>query len=154
MEMRRGMNIRLFSLTTIVLALGVTALFAAEKKIQAKDLPPAVQKAVQEETTGATIKGYSQEVENGKTMYEVETTVNGHSRDLLFDATGTLAEAEEAIGIDAVPAAVKSALEARGKVLTVETVTKGKTVTYEAQVQKNGKKSEVAVDATGKPVKS
>jgi uncharacterized membrane protein YkoI len=144
----------MLSLAATVLALGVTALFAADKKIQAKDLPPAVQKAVQEETKGATIKGYAKEVENGKTMYEVETTVNGHSRDLVFDAAGTLVAAEEAIGLDAVPAAVKSALEARGKVLAVETVTKGKTVTYEAQIEKNGKKSEVVVDASGKPVKS
>jgi uncharacterized membrane protein YkoI len=144
----------MLSLTTIVLALGVTALFAADKKIQAKDLPPAVQKAVQEEAKGATIKGYARETEDGKTMYEVETTVNGHSRDLLFDATGQLVEIEEAIGLDAVPPAVKTALEARGRILTVETVTKGKTLTYEAQVEKNGKKSEIAVDAAGKPVKS
>ncbi len=148
------MTTRTLSLTAAVLVLGVTAVSGADKKIQAKDLPPAVQKAVQEETKGATIKGYGKEVENGKTMYEVETTVNGHSRDLLFDATGKLVEAEEAIALDAVPSAVKTALEARGRVLTVETVTKGKTVIYEAQVEKNGKKSEVAVDAAGKPVKS
>jgi uncharacterized membrane protein YkoI len=148
------MTTRTLSLTAAVLVLGVTAVSGADKKIQAKDLPPAVQKAVQEETKGATIKGYAKEVENGKTMYEVETTVNGHSRDLLFDATGKLVEAEEAIALDAVPSAVKTALEARGSVLTVETVTKGKTVTYEAQVEKNGRKSEVAVDAAGKPVKS
>ena len=36
------------------------------------------------------IKGYAREVEGGKTLFEVETTVNGHSRDLLFDAKGTL----------------------------------------------------------------
>jgi uncharacterized membrane protein YkoI len=147
------MTTRTLSIACAVLALGVTALPAADKKIQAKDLPPAVQKAVQEETKGATIKGYAKEVENGKTMYEVETTVNGHSRDLLFDATGRLVEAEEAVSLDTVPAAVRTAFEARGKVLTVETVTKGKTVTYEAQVEKNGKKSEVAVDAAGKSMK-
>ena len=147
------MRTRLLPLTGLVLGLGVTGLFAAEKKIQAKDLPPAVQKAVQEETKGATIKGYAKEVENGKTMYEVETTVNGHSRDLRFDASGRLVEAEEVTTIAAVPAAVKTAFETRGKVLMVETVTKGKTVTYEAQIEKNGKKSEVAVNADGKPLK-
>src|SRR5712664_1826899 len=124
--MRYGMNIRMLSLTAAALVFSVSALVAADKKIQAKDLPPAVQKAVREETKGATIKGYVKEVENGKTMYEVETSINGHSRDLLFDASGQLVEAEEAIALDAVPAAVKSALEARGKVLSVETVTKGK----------------------------
>ena len=136
-----------------VLVLGTITLFAADKKIQAKDLPPAVQKAVQDATRGATIKGYSREVEGGKTMFEVETMVNGHSRDLLFDASGTLVEIEEATSLDAVPAAVRTALEARGRVLTVEQVTRGKTITYEATVEKNGKKSEVSVNADGKPIK-
>lgn len=87
-------------------------------------------------------------------MFEVETTVSGHSRDLLFDASGTLVEIEEATNLDTVPAAVRAALEARGHVLTVEQVTRGKTITYEATVEKNGKKSEVAVNADGRPIKS
>jgi uncharacterized membrane protein YkoI len=149
------MTTRTLTLSVAVLALAVAGLSAADKKIQRKDLPPAVEKAVQlEETKGATVKGLAIEVEGGKKMYEVETTVNGYSRDLLFYATGRLVEAEEATTLDAVPAAVKAALEASGKVLMVETVTKGKTVTYEATVEKNGKKSEVAVGADGKRLKS
>jgi uncharacterized membrane protein YkoI len=140
-------------LTTVVL--GVAAgLVAADKKVQMKDLPPAVQKAVQqEESKGAKIVGLAKETEAGKTMYEVETTISGHTRDLLFDPTGKLVETEEETPIAAVPAAVKTAFESRGKVLKVETLTKGTSVTYEAQVEKNGKKSEVVVDAAGKPVK-
>ena len=86
-------------------------------------------------------------------MFEVETSVNGQSRDLLFDANGTLVEVEEATNLDAVPATVKAAFESRGHVLTIEQVTRGKSVTYEATVEKNGKKSEVALDADGKPIK-
>lgn len=135
----------------IVVAIGLVGLAAADKKIQMKDLPQPVQKAArQEEAKGAKIVGLASEVEAGKTMYEVETTVNGHTRDLLFDASGKLVETEEETPISAVPAAVKAALEARGKVLKVETLTKGSIVTYEAQVQMNGKKSEVEVDANGK----
>ena len=37
--------------------------------------------------------------------------------------------------------------------LELEKLTKGDKVAYEAQVQKNGKKSEVVLDAAGKPVK-
>src|SRR5882757_9085392 len=125
------MRIRLLSLAVAVHLVGAAPLFAAEKKIQAKDLPPAVQKAVQDATRGATIKGYAREVEGGKTMFEVETSVNGQSRDLLFDANGTLVEVEEATNLDAVPAAVKAAFESRGHVLTIEQVTRGKSVTYE-----------------------
>jgi uncharacterized membrane protein YkoI len=145
------MTFRTLSLAALLL-LSSWAL-GADKKITAKELPPAVAKAVQEETNGATIKGYSKEVENGKTMYEVETTVNGHTRDLLFDAAGKLVTAEEAVTLDAVPAPVKAAFEAKGKVLLVETVTTAGKMTYEAQVEKNGKKSELVVDAAGKPIK-
>jgi uncharacterized membrane protein YkoI len=138
----------------IVVAIGLVGLGAADKKIQMKDLPQPVQKAVQqEEAKGAKIVGLASEVEAGKTMYEVETTVNGHTRDLLFDASGKLVETEEETPISEVPGAVKAALEARGKVLKVETLTKGSIVTYEAQVEKNGKKSEVEVDANGKTPK-
>jgi uncharacterized membrane protein YkoI len=116
--------------TTVIalaLALGVTGLSAVDKKVQ---------------------------MEGGKTIYEVETTVGGHTRDLLLDAAGRIVETEEDTSIDTVPAAVKTALEARGTVGKVETVIKGKTVTCEAVVEKNGKKTEVAVNAAGKPIKS
>ena len=141
-------------IAVVALAVAVAGLSAADKKVQMKDLPPAVQKTVRaEEAKGARIVGLAAEVEGGKTMYEVETTVGGHTRDLVLDATGSIVETEEETSIDAVPPAVKTALESRGKVGKVETVTKGKTVTYEAVVEKNGKKTEFAVNAAGKPIK-
>ena len=116
-----------------------------------------MQKAVDEQAKGAEIVGYSKEVEKGKTSYEVETKVNGHTRDLEFDAQGTLLAAEEETSIDSIPAAAKAALEkkaAGGKITKVETITKGKTVTYEAAItSKAGKKSEVQVDAKGAEIK-
>ena len=132
-------------------------IFADEKKIQSKDLPPAVQKAVPAETKGAEIKGYNQETEKGKTFYEVETMLNGKSRDLLFDASGALVEVEEEVALDSIPSAAKAAIEKRaasGKVNKVESVTKGQSVSYEAAITtKTGKRSEVAVKADGSPMK-
>jgi uncharacterized membrane protein YkoI len=142
------------AIVALALALSVTGLAAADKKVQMKDLPAAVQKTVQaEEAKGAKIVGLATEVEGGKTMYEVETTVGGRTKDLLLDNAGAVVETEEETALDAVPAPVKAALEARGKVGKVETVTKGGTVTYEAVVEKNGKKSEVVVDAAGKAIR-
>ena len=138
----------------LALTLALTGLSAADKKVQMKDLPAAVQKTVRaEEAKGAQIVGLATEVEGGKIMYEVETTVGGHTRDLLLDAAGRIVETEEETSLDAVPAAVKTALEARGTVGKVETVVKGTTVSYEAVVEKNEKKTEVAVNAAGKPIK-
>ena len=128
------------------------AAFAAETAVKMKDLPPAVQKTVAEQTKGAQIKGMSKEVEKGKTMYEVETTVNGKSRDLLIDAEGSLVSVEEPVAIDSIPPAAKAALEklaAGGKIKGVESVAKGQTVTYAAVIVKGLKKSEVVVAADG-----
>ena len=73
----------------VVFALGAVA---SKKAVKMKDLPPAVQKAVQEQTQGAELKGLAKEVEKGKTFYEAETLVNGRARDLLFDDAGALVE--------------------------------------------------------------
>ena len=135
---------------TIALFAGTVS--AGETKVKMSDLPAAVQKTVQEQTKNAQLKGLSKETENGKTFYEAETMVNGKSRDILVDATGTIVEVEEATTLDGLPAAVKTTLEkaaAKGKIVRVETVTKGSEVSYEAVVNKNGKKSEVAVAADG-----
>ncbi|HEX3746228.1 MAG TPA: hypothetical protein VHW09_19950 [Bryobacteraceae bacterium] len=129
------------------------ALVAREVKVQMKELPPAVQKTVLEQTRTASLRGLTKEVENGKTFYEAETTVNGKSRDVLIDSSGAVVEVEEATSLEAIPAAARKALEqeagASGKILTVETVTRGTAVSYEAEMQKGGKKSEYAVHADG-----
>jgi hypothetical protein len=124
----------------------------SETKIQKKDLPAAVQKAMESEIQGATVKGYAKEVEEGKTFYEVETTKSGHARDLLYSPDGTLAELEEEVAMDTLPAAVKTALEGVGKLRMVEKVTEGSKTFYEGHYAKGSKKSEVKVTADGKPV--
>ena len=86
-------------------------------------------------------------------VYEAETKVNGRDRDVVFDATGLLIEVSEEVPVTSLPAAIKTGLEQHGKIMKVESVTKGKTVTYEARVKKDGKQSGVSVDGAGKPIK-
>lgn len=127
---------------------------AQEKKIKRSDLPPAVEKTVAAESTGATIKGFSTEKEKGETFYEAEMMVNGHSKDVLIAADGTVVEVEEQVVLDSLSADVKAGLQTKagkGKILKVESLTKkGKLVAYEAQVDTNGKKSEVQAGPDGK----
>jgi uncharacterized membrane protein YkoI len=129
----------------------VSALLA-DTKIKMEDLPPAVQAAVKEQIKNATLVGLSKEVEKGKTMYEVETKVNGKARDLVLDAAGKVVSVEEEVDIATIPAAAKAAIEKKatgGKIKKVETVTEGSKVSYEAAIEKNGKSSEFAVNADG-----
>jgi uncharacterized membrane protein YkoI len=150
------MNLRKkFLVGSILIALGmVSAVQAAEKKIQRKDLPPAVEKTVAEQSKGATIKGFATEVEDGKTLYEVELTVNGHGKDISMDVKGNVLEVEEEVAIASLPAAVKEGLTksaGKGKIDKVETLTKqGKLVAYEAVVKTGTKSSEIQVGPDGK----
>ena len=79
--------------TAIVGSLIIAGIGAAqEKKIKRSDLPPAVEKTVEEVSKGGTIKGFSKESENGRTTYEVEMAVNGHSKDGEIDPSGVIVE--------------------------------------------------------------
>jgi len=129
---------------------------AQEKKIKRSELPPPVEKTVAAQSVGATIKGFSTEKENGQTLYEVEMTVNGRSKDISMTADGSIVEIEEQVALDSLSSVVKAGLQAKagkGTILRVEALTKkGKLVAYEAQVETNGKKSEVQVGPDGKPL--
>jgi hypothetical protein len=147
---------RTFTIILAIAALG-GALTAAEKKLQMKDLPPAVQKTVQEQTKGAEIKGLSKETERGVTSYEVETMVNGKHRDFLVSPQGAITEVEDETSIDSIPVAARAAIEkkaAGGKIGMVETMTRGSATYYEAgYTSKDGKKHEVLVKPDGTEVK-
>ncbi|HWW15279.1 MAG TPA: hypothetical protein VN310_11515 [Candidatus Dormibacteraeota bacterium] len=147
-----------FALTVIAATLCTVPLSAEEheKKINRADLPPAVEKTVAAQTQGATIRGFNEEQENGKTYFEAELTVNGHSKDILIDPTGAVVEIEEQVEFASLPAAVQSGLQTKagsGKLGKVESITKhDKIVAYEAKVMTNGKRSEVQVGPDGKPL--
>jgi len=132
-------------------------LAGAEKRVTMENLPPAVQKTVREQSQGATLRGLSQEEENGKTFYEAELKVNGHNKDVLIDPTGAIVEVEEQVTLESLPPAVKTALEkqaGKGKITFVESVTKGSSVVaYEAKIKTAGKTSEIKVSPQGAAVK-
>ncbi len=134
----------------------VGAASAQEKKIKRSDLPPAVEKTVAAQSAGATIRGFSTEKEKGQTLFEVEMTVNGHSKDISMATDGSIVEIEEQVALDSLSPEVKAGLQAKagkGKILKVESLTKkDKLVAYEARVVTNGKKSEVQVGPDGKPL--
>lgn len=126
---------------------------AQEKKIDQSNLPPAVQKTVQEQSKGATIKGYSTEREHGKTVYEAEMMMDGHSKDIEIAEDGTLNEIEEEVAFASLPAKVQSALTAKAggaKITKVESLTKqNKLVAYEATTLKGTKKGEIQIGPDG-----
>jgi uncharacterized membrane protein YkoI len=127
---------------------------AKEKKLQKSDLPPAVQTTADQQSVGATVKGYASEVEHGNLQYEVELIVSGHSKDITIAPDGKLIEVEEEVALDSLPAPVRDALRKKagaGRITKVESLTKhGSLVAYEAQVVSGKKHAEVQVDPAGK----
>jgi hypothetical protein len=148
-----AMSVRCYLIAAYVLAVPLSAA-GQEKKIERSALPAIVERAVQAETQGATIKGFAEEREHGKTFYEAETVVNGHTRDVLFATDGTIAEIEEEVAFDSLSANVQAGLTekaAGGKITKVESLTKqGKLVAYEGHVKKGSKSSEIQVGPDGK----
>lgn len=146
----------------LVLACAVLALAAIstgqeqEKKLNRSDLPAAVQKSVDAQIQGGTVRGFSKEEENDQTYYEAELTVNGHTKDITMDPTGAIVEIEEQVELNSLPAAVKEGLQAKagkGKTVKVESLKKqDQLVAYEAKVVTDGKESEVQVGSDGKPL--
>ena len=143
-------------LAVLSLIAGLAVLTSAqgqEKKIKREDLPPAVEKTVVAQSQGATIKGFSSEVEGGKTLYEVELTVNDHGKDISMDKDGKIVEVEEEVAMDSLPPEVKAGLTkaaGSGTITRVETLAKaGKIVAYEADVKNGSKHSEVQVGPNG-----
>lgn len=124
-------------------AAGMAAAQDQEKRIKRSDLPAAVEKTVAAESSGATVKSFSQERENGQTFYEAEMAVNGHAKDVLIAADGAVVEVEEEVALDSLSTEVKAGLLAKagkGKITAVETIKKhDKLVAYEAKVNTNGK---------------
>jgi hypothetical protein len=143
-----------------IVALGGSAL-AQENKgkaLQLKDLPAAVQKTIQDNLKGGEIKNIGKEKEDGVDQYEVESLLNGKSRDFNVDVKGNLLLVEVATTIDAIPGTAKASIlkkVADGKLAVVETFTKtGQPMMYEASyADKNGKKHEVLVKADGTETK-
>ncbi len=146
------MNIQL----TATFCAGLAMAAAAEKRVSFTSLPAPVQEAATKQLNGAKIRGCSQEEENGKVFYEVETVgATGH-RDLLFDGAGALVEAEQEVALTSIPEAAQAELRKEaegGRIVSVESVKKGAAVNYEAVIEKGGHKREAAVSADGKPMK-
>ena len=152
--MNRTTGMKTLLVTLFVLAMCVMSIAVVKDKMLKKsELPAAVQKTADEQSKGATVRGYASEVEDGKLQYEVQLTVDGHSKDVSIAPDGTVLEVEEQVDLNALPAAVREGLQKRagaGKIAKVESLTKGgKLVAYEAQVQNGKKHSEIQVGPDG-----
>ena len=151
----------LFRAFMVVFAIGLTFSVAQaqerERKIKREQLPPAVEKTVARESEGATIKGFTTEVEHRQRFYEASLIVNGHRKDILMDKRGNIVEVEEEVQMDSLPSTVQDALRkaaGSGTIELVESLTKGgQLVAYEGHVRAGKKRFEIQVGPNGEKLK-
>jgi hypothetical protein len=126
---------------------------AQEKHVKRSDLPAAVQQTVAAQSRGATIRGYTSEVEGGQQEYEVALTVHGRSRDVTIAPDGSVIEVEDQVTLQSLPTEVRDSLvkkAGKGRITKVESLTKqGTLVAYEAQVRTGKQRSEIQVGPHG-----
>ena len=148
------MNRKLAIAFSILLLTPASLALSQERKLKREDLPPAVQKTVDEQSVGATVRGFATELENGRRLYEAELVVNGHSKDISMTRSGAIVEVEEEAPLESLSVEVREGLKlmSRGGAITkVESLTKnGKLVAYEAVVKRGARRSEIQVDPNGK----
>ena len=106
----------------LLLIMLIASIVFADTAVDLNRLPAAVQSAA------------SRETENGQTTFEVETALDGKSRDLTFDEAAHLLAVEQEVTLDSLPVSAQTAIRSR---LAGGTVKKGE--------------SEIAVNSDGTP---
>lgn len=137
----------------LCIAVTSIAAYAAEKSINRADLPAAVQKTADAESSNATIQRYIKDTENGQLEYEVEMLLHGHSKDITIAPDGRLLEIEEQVNLAQLSSAVQAGLQSKasgGTITKVESITKqGQLMGYEAQVLAGKRHKEIQVGPDG-----
>jgi uncharacterized membrane protein YkoI len=154
---------RRFTGVCVVLGLVAFGIAVAEdkaEKLSPDKLPKAVADAIKARFREAKITSAEKEIEDGKTVYDIELTSDGtkYEADVLED--GTIVEIEKEI--KATPDAVAKGVMAKypkAKIVEVmeryKVKDKKETLSdYEITVEDGGKKTEVIVSLDGKTVKT
>jgi threonine dehydrogenase-like Zn-dependent dehydrogenase len=156
--MSRTLPSSIFAIAVLAGIAAAATTAQAESHVSCNTLPAAVLSQVKTEAGDATIRGCVKDKENGKLTYEVETLKDGRSRDIVFDASGSVLEVEQEVTGSSVPAAVSDAIATAakgGKVGKIESVTRGGAIaSYETTITRQGQRREVAFSPQGAPVKA
>lgn len=127
-----------------------------EQILKRKDVPASILHSFDQSYPAATIKGYSKEVEKGKTFYEIESVEGSLHRDILYAADGTVVSIEESLPYADFPKPVRDAIGKeypQAKIQISERVTKGQTIEYEVVLRVGKTKVEVVCEPGGKILK-
>ena len=139
---------RLISSIALGLVLSVAAL-GEEKKIKQSKLPPAVQSTAAQQSSGATVTGYTSEEVDGAMVYTMDLVAQGLTRGIVMDSQGTVLSTQQEVAWSELPAAVQkdfTNVSSKGKLGAVSTISEnGTIVAYEAVLLVKGERNHVRV---------
>lgn len=133
----------------------VPAAMANEEKVPLDKVPPAVTRAVKARFPGATLKQAEKEVDDGKTIYEINLEHAGSKIDVSLQEDGTIVSIEKEIAAAALPKPVSDALGVKypkGTIKKAEDVTEDGKHLFEVILNVGDKQREVVLDPSGKIV--
>ena len=134
------------------IALGLLMTVAAQaraKKVKPADLPAAVQSAVDAQTSGAKVSGYTMDTVDGAALYRASFYANSRPRVVTIAADGTVVSVDDRITWRSIPADVQTELLSAAHSGTLgdfhSVSTDGKIVSYNALVDLKGNSDRISV---------
>jgi uncharacterized protein with LGFP repeats len=148
----------------VAAAAGITACMSDSKEAEKEEtislgsVPAAVKATLAGYAADSEVKKAEKGDEDGKTEYEFEIEKGGRKFEVAIAPDGKFLDTEEDVAFNDLPEAVQKALMAQaggGKISGCEKSVDGyRKVTYEADITKEGKKMEVALNADGQVLKT
>jgi hypothetical protein len=135
----------------------VAVITANAQKLSQKEVPDTVISAFEGKYTKATVRSYSKEKRNGKTVYEIESQDGTIRRDIIYSTDGIALEIEERIPPANLPDPIKQTIKKKypkGKVKSAERLTRGISVEYEVVIRRGKELLEVVFDTSGKVLRA
>jgi uncharacterized membrane protein YkoI len=144
-------------------ALGQDKSTPKAQKIALDKVPEPIMKAVNNRFPGAKLRSVEKEVEDGKTVFDVELTQNGKKYEMDIREDGTVIEIEKEVAVKDLPKAVTKTLKREYPKATIKEIMEVNKVDgaketpdhYELVLQTaDGRSVEVEVSLTGKLLKA
>jgi uncharacterized membrane protein YkoI len=127
-----------------------------DKPVSMSQVPDAVKQTLKDYAAESNVKTASMGDQDGTKVYEFDIQQGARKFELTITPTGKFMGTEEDVELSTLPGAAQATLTAQargGKLEGCEkAVDENHKTTYEGVIDKNGKKTEVAVDTDGKIV--
>lgn len=122
-----------------------------DEEVFLPELPPAVQRAIQAHSAGATLNEIDRSVNDGEISYDVEIERNGVSRDFTVDANGVLLR--EQVFIGELPPIVRQTIQKEAGTATVGDIDRASDdgeVRFDVELTQASRTRSLSVAADGK----